>query len=596
MCLLKQLFCLLMLLVWSGAARAQLATSFYTVTGIEKRVLPNAVQIVIRTDGSVVFGGNLDEWIDIDENRFDLKRVSRLRIRLLRARANLPAFVDFGTYPVEGALITPGRDEFSNGFFPWNNYWPPDPRLDIELRFYVPILIRRFVVDRYGGQSSDNANEYGISFGNYLSPLEASVELGADRRSIVITVITDRADTGGGERMRRVKPETQKHRLEVTTLDVVPGATDEARLNHRLKLYALHTPLSEVLFAVSQASGVALTVREAVAELDVSLSLPDTTVRELLQALENAYGLLVAPRPASEGGGFLVGRGGPASETQRLPLKYLTPNKARLLFPDFLLPLMRVDAEHNALVVSGPPVMINRIRRDLETLDKPRQQVRVEAQVFEISRTEDFNFALSASYAGRNSGYGFDARTAQLTFNVQENEGATFRTALEALVVRGRARLSARPFSVVLSGEQSTLFLGQTRYITVLRSRGGQQEAQALQLQIGYALNVTPTVGASGEVLLTVAPRVSTVDALENGTGLPTLGIREINATLRVRDGDTVVLAGLDAQIDEGTRRRIAPAQRRNQSHTHLLVLVTARRVGVGAENKEQTGTPTPAG
>jgi type II secretory pathway component GspD/PulD (secretin) len=240
--------------------------------------------------------------------------------------------------------------------------------------------------------------------------------------------------------------------------------------------------------------------------------------------------------------------------------------------------------------------MINRIRRDLETLDKPRQQVRVEAQVFEISNTNDFNFALNASYAGRNSGYGFDARTAQLTFNVQENEQATFRATLEALVVRGRARLSARPFSVVLSGEQSTLFLGQTRYVTVLRSRGGQQEAQALQLQIGYALNVTPIVGASGEVLLTVAPRVSTVDALENGTGLPTLGIREINATLRVRDGDTIVLAGLDAQIEEGARRQIAPAQRRNRSHTHLLVLVTARRVGVSAENKEQTGTPTPAG
>jgi hypothetical protein len=524
----KPLFGLLLLLYTSSAARAQLATSFYTVTGIEKRVLPNAVQIVIRTDGTVVFGGNLDDWIDIDDNRFDPRRISSLRIRLLRARANLPAFVDIGTYPVEGALITPGRDEFPRGFFPWNNYWPPDPRLDIELRFYVPVLIRRFVVDRSGGQSSDNVNENGINFGRYLAPLEASVELGADRRSIVITVITDRADTTGGERMRRVKPETQKHQLEVTALDAPPGVSQEDRLNRRLRLHVLHTPLVEVLSAVSQASGVALTVREAAAELDVSLALPNTTVRELLQALENAYGLFVAPRPASEGSGFLVGRGGPASETQRLPLKYLTPNNARLLFPDFLLPLMRVDPEHNALVVSGPPVLINRIRRDLETLDKPREQVRVEAQVFEISNSDDLNFALSASYAGRNSGYGFDARTAQLTFNVQENEGATFRAALEALVVRGRARLSARPFSVVLSGEQSTLFLGQTRYVTVLRSRGGQQEAQALQLQIGYALNVTPTVGASGEVLLNVAPRVSTVDAVESGSGLPTLGIREV--------------------------------------------------------------------
>jgi hypothetical protein len=567
-------------LLWAAPVHAQLASSFYNVTAIEKRVLPNAVQIVIRTDGTVVFGGDQNDWVNNDENRYEPKRVNSIRVRLLRARANLPAFVDLGTYPVEGALITPGREGFASPIFPWASYNPPDPQLDIEVQFYVPILIRRFVVDRSGGNSSENVNENAVNFGSYLAPLEASVELGNDRRSIVITVITDRADTGGEARSKRVKPEEQKHRLNITPLAPSPlGAQSTLGLETPLRVDVLHAPLSEVLSQVTLQSGVPLGVREQMANLDISLLLPQTTVGELLRTLETGYGLFVAPRPATEGGGFLLGRGGPSTVTERLPLKYLAPDRARLLFPDFLLPLMRVDPERNALIVSGQPVLVERIRRDLSRLDNPRAQVRVEAQVYEIADTKDYNLALQVAYSGRDAHIGFDTNISQVTLNVQDNQSRALQSTINALASKGRARLRARPFSVVASGAEGSLFLGQTRYVVVLRTRSGRQEAQAVQLQIGYSLSVTPIVGATGEILMSISPRASTVDEVENGTGLPTLGIREVSSTVRIRDSDTIIVAGLDADIDEGQRRKWLVSKRKNASQTHLLVLVTARRV-----------------
>jgi hypothetical protein len=92
-------------------------------------------------------------------------------------------------------------------------------------------------------------------------------------------------------------------------------------------------------------------------------------------------------------------------------------------------------------------------------------------------------------------------------------------------------------------------------------------------------------VGAADDITLELNPRISTIDAIENGTGLPTVGIRETNSVLRVRAGDAVVVAGLDSNLDFDTRRSpfssalAGLAQRDSKSQTALLLLVTARKV-----------------
>ena len=153
--------------------------------------------------------------------------------------------------------------------------------------------------------------------------------------------------------------------------------------------------------------------------------------------------------------------------------------------------------------------------------------------------------------------------------NVRGDEGLSSVSArLEWLKVRGRARLQARPFAVVLSGETATLFLGQARFIPVLRTRGNAQDIQALRVSVGYSLTVLPRVAAKNskdgmdapEINLVITPRISTVDDIENGSGLPTLGIREVDANVRVREGDEIVIAGLDSDLDARTNgRRILP-------------------------------------
>ena len=108
----------LLFILFVCPARAQLAKNFYYINRIESRVLPNAVQVIIRTDGVVQFGVDLAEVFEVNANGSQQPRpTTRLRLRFLKARAKLPAFNEVGTYPVDGAYISPGRDELQIALF-----------------------------------------------------------------------------------------------------------------------------------------------------------------------------------------------------------------------------------------------------------------------------------------------------------------------------------------------------------------------------------------------------------------------------------------------------------------------------------------------
>ncbi len=563
---LPALLAALLLMLLGRPASAQLANGFYNVTGIEQRVLPNAVQITIRTDGAVRFGLDRAELRNASGGRIP---VTAFRIRLYNARARLPAFTDIGAYPVDSAVVGLGTDAFQT---------PTDddtiqPRVDVQVRFYVPVIVRSF-----------NSNP---GFLPALAPLEVNVAPGQDRSSVVITVVTDRVDVRHALGIHRSPPAQQAHRLTLRPLP--PSRTGEVHM----RIAALHTPLADLLQAAGAVQNLPLTVQAEAADTDVSLVLPNATLADLLNALRVGYGLTAFARPPEEGGGLAFGRGDAAGVTASLPLRFLAPQQARLLLPDFLLPSVRVDAANNSLVVSNTPEVIAKMERDLTVLDLPRPQVRVDVSAYEFQSAADAQYALSLTRTLGRESEGINTDAGQITVLSQAGQTRQFQAAVSALAAQSRARLTARPFLLVASGAQGTFFLGQTRYVTVLQQQGGfgAQIPSALPIQIGYSLSVRPTIGAQDDISLDLDPRLSTVDAIEQKTGLPTVGIRETQSSVRLRSGETIVLGGLDSDLQDRTDQGPAPfaripllrdlfrSHRRARAQTSLILLVTARRV-----------------
>ena len=577
--LVLALFCCLA--VQLRPARAQLATSFYTITGIETRRLPNAVQLIIRTDGAVIFGGDLSEWIDFSNNGFEPKSTTQFRLRLVRARARVPAFNNIGAYPLDSAQVTLGRGDLENPYFVEGGD-QPEPRVDIFLRFYVPVKVYRFQPQRINGQPRE------IRFGSSFDPLDVEVRLGDDRRSIVVTVISDRLDALAERSIQRVKPEDQKTQLSV-------AATADG-----LSVSALHAPLPDLLARLAETSGVPIVSRASVETERINLRL-SAPLDAILQLLSRGLGLVVTRRATELGGGFEVGRD-ESLESRRIPLQNLSPERARLLLPDWLLPFLRADVENNALIASASPYVLDKIQRDLQVLDRRRARVRVQAEVYEVSLRDSEAISLSLAFGQRGlprignaanpnyipPAFEFDGRGVAVVRleDGGENQRSSWRAQLEALRQRGRVRLRAKPFVLVLSGETGNLFLGQSRFIPVLRSRNGQQDVQALNVPVGYSLEARPRVAfdesrpnQAPDIQIDISPRASTVDEIEGGTGLPTLGIREVSTNVRLRAGDAILVAGLDVNNVFSTRSRRFLARRGNSEATRLLVIVTAQIV-----------------
>ena len=557
---MKRLALILALVLLAVPAHAQLATSYLTVTGIKVTRLTNAVQVRIETDGLPRFGTDLKDFI-YDEY-FGPKPTQSFHVRIVGAISRLPTYVPIDAYPIDGAVISPGRTEFERPFFSNGAYDQPEPRVDIEFRFATPVVAQQFAV---------NIGDDGIRFGQYADPLEFQLKPSPDGRAIVFTIFPDRSDLNGATRLNRSPVAARASQLDVS-----------ANADGTLRILSVHTPLRDLLEKASAHSGVPFVARGDVAALDVSLFLPATSLAQLLDTLQTSYNL----GGRIEDGALVLGRGDEFQEARSLPLFNLAPDAARLLFPDFLLAALRPDRRGNALVATGSPAILQRIAADLKRLDVPRAQFEITAQIWELNAQRDVNSALQLTRSiGRDSQtLDFGAGTASI--RVESGQTDQLLANLQLLSSRGRGRLRAAPRVTVLAGENGSIFLGQTRYVLVLQQRGSEQVSQALPLQIGTKLNVTArgSLNSNDPIALTVSPSVSTVDALESGTSLPTVGIREVTSTLLVDPDQSVVIAGLESAVESEVRGKalgVFPARRSSGEQQQLLVLVKARRISI---------------
>jgi len=131
------------------------------------------------------------------------------------------------------------------------------------------------------------------------------------------------------------------------------------------------------------------------------------------------------------------------------------------------------------------------------------------------------------------------AGTANIFVNIDN-----FSLAMQFLEEESLARLLAEPRLVTLSGQEASFLAGgEFPYQTT----DGNLNVSVDFKEFGVGLKFTPIVGSDGMVTLRVNPSVSEiVELVQTTTGpQPVLSTRKLTTTVRLRDGQTLVLAGL---------------------------------------------------
>jgi len=247
------------------------------------------------------------------------------------------------------------------------------------------------------------------------------------------------------------------------------------------------------------------------------------------------------------------------------------------VIPQRLSQLVTVKSaiEQNGLMISGPYGAVREVVRYLRLLDVPPAQVLIEAIVVDYSISESSEFGIRAgllgagdSLIGRERYYPdveLDRTGDELNAGVQEwashlginNIGRLsddFYIQLRAMEQEGVANIRSRPQIAALNGHKASIHVGTTQYYllkteTVYSSSQVSPATQVSQrfetIDADISFEVTPWVTSSGEIIVEIKPEFKTPQGTFDPDIPPTINQRVLESTVRLKDGETIVLGGL---------------------------------------------------
>ena len=554
-----------LLALWCVAtfAAAQ-GVPYCNVTGIDVKRLSNGVQVTIQADGLMQFSYNYADYLNLEAIQLGnwnqvTKPVTVLPFRIVNARSKVGSVADIGVYPASHVEIS----------------IPPEAQDGIGLDFKVVLLAEAIPQTvAFSGQS------FTLGTADLTRPI-VRITASQDKRSLIILIESDRQVETPVK--LRVPAENARRELSVE------------KSGDRLSIHALNADLRDVVREISNQSGRSILATDDLLHY-VTLNLPGVTVAEALDALAIGYGLSVQASGAttlvSEGKiGSLSSFGG--SVTESLHLQYLSAFAARNSLPDFMMSLVHVDGDQNALTLSGSKPLVEKLRRDLEKLDQPIPQIEVETTAVEFGSTHDIEVLADLDGRLKASEVGMKTDTGDIKVVFAGALPDAFNAQVHALEAQSKATVRAHAKSVVSSGQTADLFAGQRQLVQIQYFDNflGVYTARIITLDLGMSVKVQPWSGGGDTVMVNVQPSVTSVVDKEVGTGLPTLSTRTANATLRIQSGETVMIGGLRMNQDQHLDRGIAglsslgllglpfQAPKKTRSQTELVFFVTVRVV-----------------
>lgn len=244
------------------------------------------------------------------------------------------------------------------------------------------------------------------------------------------------------------------------------------------------------------------------------------------------------------------------TEEKLIKLKHIKAKELPPLLPPTIPPAnLKVVEDQNAILIKGPSGLIAEAEEVITSLDQRPAQIMIEALVVEFTRKEGEEFGLEGTYSK-------DKRQAavkpgMITFKTVDTLPESFSISLAALISEGKARVRANPKVAALNGKEATIKVGWVRYFKITQFTGTPPiPYTTLQtVDAGITLKITPWVNASGEIITELHPEIS--DATGTGPdGLPEISRRSVDTTIRVKDGQTIIIGGLIQNTESETIER----------------------------------------
>ena len=224
---------------------------------------------------------------------------------------------------------------------------------------------------------------------------------------------------------------------------------------------------------------------------------------------------------------------------------------------------IEVDERTNKLVVTDLPANMERIKALVADFDSKTREVLIEAKIIEITLNDDFAMGVdwskvyglaedSMTFAGAFPFSAPVSTASTMKLNVGTLADNKYKFALTLIKGFGKVKVVSSPHIVVCNNEEAKFMVGtRDAYVTTTITTGDVTTTTSESVQfidVGVTLYVTPTINKGGFVKMHIKPEVSSIgDTLitTEGNKIPIVDTANVETDILVKDGNTVILAGL---------------------------------------------------
>lgn len=223
----------------------------------------------------------------------------------------------------------------------------------------------------------------------------------------------------------------------------------------------------------------------------------------------------------------------------------------------------------NALVIRTAPPNFPLLRETIDALDTRPAQVLFEVTIAEISLGAGLEFGVDWSAVNRggdvNAQFGRpefpDSNSRSALLRVVHLNGTGVRALLSTLASKSDVRVLSTPEIIAANNREATILVGsKVPFISSTRLGNDVSIDRAVQYQdVGTKLSILPTINDDGYVSVQLLQEVSslTQQTVAAALSAPVISTREASTRAVLRDGQTVVIAGLIGETQQITDQGI---------------------------------------
>jgi MSHA type pilus biogenesis protein MshL len=263
---------------------------------------------------------------------------------------------------------------------------------------------------------------------------------------------------------------------------------------------------------------------------------------------------------------------------------------------------LAINKSTGVILVTDYAISLNKVASYLEMMEGSSQrQVNIQAKIMEVILSDDYkaginwkvieglprSINLSWGLTDKEGTTGFPGGTTSTTSGTSGSTSTTIPTPgifnimpfggtfaigalgaevalsdiIEAIAEQGDVKILSNPTLSTLNNQKAMIRVGDQDVFFIVGAVATEstvtQTIQPVTIDIGIILDVTPQIAEDGTILMSIHPSIThktgEKTSPDGKNTFPLLSVRETDTTVRVRDGQTIIIAGLIAERKDNT-------------------------------------------